>query len=122
MTKELQPQYNPREVEGKIYRKWEESGFFNPDKLPSKKGKPFIVIMPPPNANGALHIGHAVFVTLQDIVARFQRMRGRKTLWLPGADHAGFETQVVFDKRLEKEGRRRSDIPREELYKEMLQF
>jgi len=78
--------------------------------------------MPPPNANGALHIGHAVFVTLQDIMIRFQRMRGKKTLWLPGADHAGFETQVVFEKKLEKEGRERFKIPREELYKEMLAF
>lgn len=122
MSRELPPQYNPKEVEDKIYRMWEESGFFNPDKLPSKKGKPFTIIMPPPNANGALHIGHAVFVTLQDIITRFQRMRGRKTLWLPGADHAGFETQVVFDKKLEKEGRRRSEIPREKLHQEMLDF
>ena len=78
--------------------------------------------MPPPNANGALHLGHAVFVTLQDIMIRFQRMRGRKTLWLPGADHAGFETQVVFDKKLEKEGRNRFQIPRDELFREMLDF
>lgn len=119
---ELPPQYNPKEVEDKIYRMWEKSGFFNPDRSPSKKGGAFAIIMPPPNANGALHIGHAVFVTLQDITIRFQRMRGRKTLWLPGADHAGFETQVVFDKKLEKEGRRRSDIPREKLYQEMLDF
>jgi valyl-tRNA synthetase len=78
--------------------------------------------MPPPNANGPLHIGHAVFVTLQDIMIRFERMRGKKTLWLPGADHAGFETQVVFDKKLEKEGRNRFQIPRDELYKEMFAF
>ena len=78
--------------------------------------------MPPPNANGSLHIGHAVFVTLQDIMIRYMRMRGRKTLWVPGADHAGFETQVVFDKKLEKEGRSRFKIPREELYAEMFEF
>lgn len=125
MSTILQPQYNPRGIEDKIYRMWEESGFFNPDKLPRARGraaKPFIIIMPPPNANGALHIGHAVFVTLQDILIRFWRMRGRKTLWLPGADHAGFETQVVFDKKLEKEGRSRFQIPRDQLYKEMLAF
>ena len=114
--------YDPQNVEDRIYRRWEHSGFFNPDKLPNRGGKPFTVIMPPPNANGALHIGHAVFVTLQDILIRFWRMRGRKALWLPGADHAGFETQVVFDKKLEREGRSRSEVPRDRLYREMLGF
>lgn len=119
---ELPPQYNPKEVEDKIYQLWEKSGFFNPDKLPSRHKKPFTIIMPPPNANGSLHIGHALFVTLEDIMIRYQRMQGRKTLWLPGADHAGFETQVVFDKKLEKEGRNRFQIPPEQLYKEILDF
>ncbi len=122
MSKPLPPAYNPRDHEEAIYQKWEQSGFFNPDKLPKRHKKPFTIIMPPPNANGALHIGHAVFVTLQDIMIRFNRMRGKRALWLPGADHAGFETQVVFDKKLEKEGRNRFAIPREELYKEMFAF
>ncbi len=108
--------------EAEIYKLWEESGYFNPDNLPKTHKKPFCIIMPPPNANGSLHIGHALFVTLQDIMIRFWRMRGRKTLWLPGADHAGFETQVVFDKKLEKEGRNRFQIPREKLYEEILEF
>jgi valyl-tRNA synthetase len=119
---ELPKVYDPKKVEDKIYNLWLKSGFFNPDKLPGKRTKTFTIIMPPPNANGSLHIGHAVFVTLQDIMIRYQRMRGKKTLWLPGADHAGFETQVVFDKKLEKEGRSRFQIPRERLYQEMLQF
>jgi valyl-tRNA synthetase len=126
---ELPTQYNAKEVEDKIYQLWEESGFFNPDKLPARKkpfgkaqGRPFTIIMPPPNANGSLHIGHALFVTLEDIMIRYQRMKGRKTLWLPGADHAGFETQTVYDKKLEKEGRNRFQIPKDELYKEMLEF
>ena len=115
--------YDPKKVEDKIYRLWEKSGFFNPDKLPGKKGaKPFCIIMPPPNANAPLHVGHAVFVTLQDIMIRYHRMKGEKTLWLPGADHAGFETQVVFDKKLEKEDRSRFKIPPDQLYKEMLEF
>ena len=114
--------YDPKKVEDKIYNLWLKSGFFNPDKLPGKRTKAFTIIMPPPNANGSLHIGHAVFVTLEDIMIRYQRMRGKKTLWLPGADHAGFETQVVFDKKLEKEGRSRFQISREKLYQEMLQF
>jgi len=125
MSIALPPQYSPKDIEQKIYRMWEESGFFNPDRLlkaKSQKPKPFTIIMPPPNANGSLHIGHAVFVTLQDIITRYKRMRGFKTLWLPGADHAGFETQAVFDKKLEKEGRNRFQISRDELYKEMLAF
>jgi len=119
---ELDKQYNPKSTEDKIYKLWEKSGFFNPDKLPNKRKKSFCIIMPPPNANGSLHIGHAVFVTLQDIIIRYQRMMGKKTLWLPGADHAGFETQVVFEKKLEKEGRTRFQIPREQLYREILKF
>lgn len=126
MTSQLAKTYDPKKVEGRIYRAWERSGFFNPDKLPTTRyqlpARPFTIIMPPPNANGPLHIGHAVFVTLQDIMIRFWRMRGRKALWLPGADHAGFETQVVFDQKLEKQGRRRSDMPRDQLYREMLEF
>ena len=114
--------YKPKTVEDKIYKLWEKSGFFNPDKLPGARKTPFTIIMPPPNANGSLHIGHAVFVSLQDIMIRFQRMAGKKTLWLPGADHAGFETQVVFEKKLEKEGRTRFKIPKKQLYKEILEF
>ena len=109
-------------TEQEIYSLWEKTGYFNPDKLPKRNKKPFTIIMPPPNANGALHIGHALFITLQDIMIRFYRMAGRKTLWLPGADHAGFETQVVFDKKLEKEGRSRFLIPRDELWNEMYAF
>ena len=122
MKEKIQKVYNPKKVEDRIYNLWLRSGFFNPDKLPGKRTKTFTIIMPPCNANGPLHIGHAVFVTLQDIMIRYQRMRGKKTLWLPGADHAGFETQVVFDKKLEKEGRSRFQISREKLYQEMLQF
>jgi valyl-tRNA synthetase len=119
---ELLKTYNPKEVEDKIYKLWLKSDFFNPDRLPGKRKKTFSIIMPPPNANGPLHIGHAVFVTLEDIMIRYQRMRGKRTLWLPGIDHAGFETQVVFDKKLEKEGRSRFQIPREKLYQEILKF
>ncbi len=78
--------------------------------------------MPPPNANGSLHAGHALFVTIEDIMMRFERMRGKRTLWIPGADHAGFETQVVYEKKLEKEGRSRFEMTREELYAEILDF
>lgn len=121
-TLNLPSSYTSLEVEDKIYKQWQDSGYFNPDKLPKRHKKPFTIIMPPPNANGSLHLGHAVFVTLQDIMIRYKRMQGFKSLWLPGTDHAGFETQVVFDKKLEKEGRNRFQIPREELYQEIWEF
>ncbi len=119
---ELPSQYNAKEVEDKIYRLWEESGFFNPDKLPSRNKKPFSIIMPPANANGNLHAGHALVMTIEDIMTRYKRMRGFKALWLPGLDHAGFETQIVYEKKLEKEGRSRFKMTPEELYKEILEF
>ncbi len=117
---ELEKAYNPKEKEGEIYEMWEKGGYFTPKVDPSKK--PFTVIMPPPNANGSLHVGHALGTTIQDIMIRYHRMKGDSTLWLPGADHAGFETQVVFDKKLEKEGRKRNEIPHEQLLKEMMDF
>ena len=79
--------------------RWESSGFFRPDE--SATGEPFTMSMPPPNVTGRLHMGHAMFVTLQDIMARYQRMRGRPTLWLPGTDHAGIATQVLHEQRIE---------------------
>ncbi len=114
--------YNPAESEAGMYDLWEKSGYFNPDNLPGERSEPFTIIMPPPNANGSLHAGHALFVTLEDIMTRFERMRGKKALWLPGADHAGFETQVVYEKKLEKEGRSRFEMKPEELYKEIYDF
>jgi valyl-tRNA synthetase len=119
---ELPSQYNVKEVEDKIYQLWEKSGFFNPENLPLRHKKPFTIIMPPPNSNGSLHIGHALFVTLEDIMTRYQRMKGKKALWLPGADHAGFETQVVYEKKLEKEGRSRFQMEKKQLYDEILDF
>lgn len=117
----LQP-YNPTEVEPGLYKNWEESGYFNPDNLPGERKEAFTIVMPPPNANGSLHAGHALFVTIQDILTRYHRMSGKNALWLPGSDHAGFETQVVYEKKLEKEGRSRFDMRREDLYKEILDF
>ena len=114
--------YDPALTEGQRYAEWEDSGFFNPDNLPGERSEPFTIIMPPPNANGSLHAGHALFVTLQDIMIRFARMRGKKALWLPGADHAGFETQVVYEKKLEKEGRSRFGMEPRELYNEIMKF
>jgi valyl-tRNA synthetase len=108
--------YDYKKTEKQIYRLWEKSGYFNPDNLKTQ-GRPFTIIMPPPNANDPLHIGHAVFVTLEDLMIRYERMKGKKTLWLPGTDHAGFETQVVFEKKLAKEGKSRFSMSREEFFK-----
>ncbi len=123
--KYLKP-YNHQNFEDDIYNLWEKSGYFNPDKLPLIDGKireqNWCCIMPPPNANGSLHAGHALFITLEDIMTRFQRMNGKRVLWLPGADHAGFETQVVYEKKLIKEGRSRFQMTNEELYKEIFLF
>lgn len=122
MNSKFTKPYNPTENESVIYELWEQSGYFNPDNLPNVTEGPFTIIMPPPNANGQIHAGHALFVTLEDIMIRYKRMRGFKTLWLPGTDHAGFETQVVYEKKLEKEGRSRFNLSREELYAEIMDF
>ena len=114
--------YDPAVHEQNIYTLWEESGFFNPDNLPGERTEQFSIVMPPPNANGSLHAGHALFVTIQDIMMRFERMRGKKAVWFPGADHAGFETQAVYEKKLQKEGRSRFQMSDEELYQEIWDF
>ncbi|MBX4216058.1 valine--tRNA ligase, partial [Candidatus Parcubacteria bacterium] len=114
--------YDPKTTEARIYKLWEDSGYFNPDNLPERHTEPYTIIMPPPNANGSLHAGHAVFVTIEDLLARYNRMRGYKTLWLPGADHAGFETQTVYEKKLEREGRSRFGMDPDALRKEIMDF
>lgn len=114
--------YNPQDTEKRIYDLWEQSGFFNPDNLPARHEKPYTIVMPPPNANGNLHAGHALFITIEDILTRYKRMQGYKALWIPGADHAGFETQVVYEKKLEKEGRSRFGMNPQDLYNEIYAF
>lgn len=111
--------YNHKEFEEKIYQLWEECGYFKPDVHPN--GEPYSIILPPPNANGDLHFGHAMFV-VEDILIRYHRMKGFKTLWLPGTDHAGTETQFVFEKKLQEQGKSRFDFTREELYKKIWDY
>ena len=89
--------YDPKEVEDKIYKEWEDSGYFNPDNL---EGEPYSIMMPPPNVTGVLHLGHAMENTLMDIMARYQRMQGKKVLLLPGTDHAAVATQAKVEKIL----------------------
>jgi valyl-tRNA synthetase len=103
---ELEKAYDHSKVEEKIYKMWEESGFFNPDNLPD--GKPYTIILPPPNVTGTLHVGHALTATIEDILIRYKRMNGFKTLWLPGTDHAAIATQSKVEKLLEKEEGKKS--------------
>ena len=112
--------YDHRKTETRWYRFWEKSGLFSPKIKPGRN--PYTIIMPPPNANGELHVGHATFIAIEDILIRYHRMKGEPTLWLPGADHAGILTQVVFERELEKQGKSRFDLGREEFFKQTYAF
>ena len=116
---ELDKTYDPKKYEASIYERWEESGAFKPNMDAPKD--PFTIIMPPPNANGDLHLGHAMFV-IEDVLVRYRRMQGHKTLWLPGTDHAGIETQVMYERELAKKGQSRYDLGRETFYDAALKF
>lgn len=108
----LSKTYEPGKFEPSIYALWESSGAF----MPSSKGDPYSIVMPPPNANGNLHVGHAYMIPIEDILTRYYRMKGRDTIWIPGSDHAGFETWVVFERYLNSQGKSRFDYSREQLY------
>lgn len=137
--KELPKIYEPQRIEDEIYARWEQGGFFNPDNSPREimteshiakrisqgfdSNNNYCNVLPPPNANGELHIGHASGYTVMDIFGRYARMNGKKTLLLPGKDHAGIQTQVVFEKKLAAEtGVSRHEIGREEFYKKTYDF
>jgi len=112
----MEKTYSPQKNEEKIYTLWEKSGFFNPDLLPRDRIKystPYVVMIPPPNITGSLHMGHALNNTIQDIMVRFHRMKGYRTLWVPGTDHAGIATQNVVEKELKKENLTRQMLGRE---------
>ena len=110
--------YNPNEYEPNIYAMWESAGVFRP----RGEGTPYSIVMPPPNANGNLHVGHALGSALQDILVRYHRMKGDDAVFIPGADHAGFETWVVYERELEKQGKTRFDYSRDELYSQVWDF
>ncbi|MCW1892535.1 MAG: class I tRNA ligase family protein, partial [Candidatus Uhrbacteria bacterium] len=123
---ELPKAYDASVVEDGIYKAWEESGVFDPDKLPERnqKGAPYCIVMPPPNRTGTLHMGHASMLAIEDLMIRFERMRGKKTLWLPGTDHAAIATQVKVEQLLMKEGMKdpRKELGREGLLKRVHEF
>jgi len=108
------------EAERRIYQWWEKSGFFRAD--PEQPGEPFVIVIPPPNVTGNLHMGHALDETLQDILIRYHRMRGDNTLWLPGTDHAGIATQNVVEKALAEEGLTRQDLGRDKFVERVWQW
>ena len=119
MTNELPKAYDFNATEKRLYDWWEKSGYFLPSNDPTKKDfdptkKPFVISIPPPNVTGILHLGHAMFVAMEDMMIRYNRMKGVPTLWLPGTDHAGIATQLQVEKLLESEGFKREKIGREE--------
>jgi valyl-tRNA synthetase len=112
MTEPLAPQYNPTAIESDLYAWWQSRGLFSPDAVPGT-GAPYVIMMPPPNVTAVLHMGHGLNNTVQDVLVRFERMRGRRALWLPGTDHAGIATQNVVERLLAKEGLTRFDVGRD---------
>lgn len=119
--------YSPTETEDRIYKLWEDSGFFNPDiciekGIINENAEAFSIILPPPNVTGILHIGHAAMLTIEDIMIRYARMQSKKTLWLPGTDHAAIATQSKVEKILEKEGMKKNDLGREEFLNKVNKF
>jgi valyl-tRNA synthetase len=120
--------YDPASTEDRIYKLWEESGVFNPDICIEKgftkaDSETFSIVLPPPNVTGTLHIGHASMLTIEDIMTRYARMKGMRTLWLPGTDHAAIATQSKVEKIIEKEeGKRKNDLGRVEFLKRVEKF
>jgi len=119
--------YNPTETEGRIYDMWEKSGYFNPDVciengICAADAEPFSIVLPPPNTTGILHMGHASMVTIEDIMVRFARMQGKRTLWVPGTDHAAIATDAKVAKLLDKKGIKKRDIGREKFLEHVHEF
>jgi valyl-tRNA synthetase len=119
---EIPKTYEPKEVEGRWYPEWEKAGYFNPDNTKNADAPVFTMVIPPPNVTGFLHMGHALNHTLQDVLARWRRMKGDKVLWLPGTDHAGIATQMVVTRQLAAEGIDRRDLGREKFLEKVWEW
>lgn len=120
---ELKKPYDPTNVEDAIYKKWEQSGMFDPDNLPGDRREIFSIVLPPPNVTGTLHMGSAFMLAIEDVMVRFNRMMGKKTLWIPGTDHAAIATQSKVEKIIQKEeGKNRHDLGRDELLRRVEMF
>ena len=120
MSDTLPKGYEPADVEAKWRKRWRDDKTFTPD--PAKGGDPYCIVIPPPNVTGALHIGHALNLTLIDTLCRHYRQKGKNVLWIPGTDHAGIATQNVVEKTLAKEGLRRQDLGREKFIERVWQW
>ena len=116
MEKKLNDKFNPKNFEDKIYKEWEEKGYFKPNMDKTKES--YCIMMPPPNVTGKLHMGHALDDTLQDILIRFKRMQGYNTLWLPGSDHSAISTEMKVVEKLKKEGKTKQELGREKFLEE----
>ena len=113
MTREMPKTFDFKEAEARLYAWWEQNGWFKPEAA-AEDAEPFVISIPPPNVTGELHQGHAMFVSLEDMMIRYERMRGKAALWIPGTDHAGIATQLMVEKMLEAEGTKRQEVGREE--------
>lgn len=120
MNKTFSKTWQHSEIESELYQKWESAGYFKPEI--NFDGKPFVIAIPPPNVTGKLHIGHAMFATLEDLMIRYHRLLGDAALWIPGTDHAGIATQTVVDKALQKKGIRKNEIGREKFVQEVWEW
>ena len=125
-SQEFPKNYASQSVEGELYKLWEDAGVFNPDRLPDRNqsGEPYCILMPPPNRTGTLHMGHASMLAIQDVLIRFHRLRGRKTMWVPGTDHASIATETKVEQLLQKEGMKnpRAELGREEFLHRVVKF
>jgi valyl-tRNA synthetase len=122
LVAELEKNYEHGDVESKWYPKWVEAGYFAAKDRSDPDQESFCIMIPPPNVTGELHVGHALTVTIEDILIRFNRMAGKNTLWMPGTDHAGIATQMVVERQLAKEGKHRLDFTREEFLKKVWEW
>src|SRR6059058_1423335 len=124
--RDLPTHYDHRESEGAVYQRWIDAGIFSGDEKRSRRNggdrDPFVIVMPPPNVTAALHMGHGLNNTVQDVIIRWRRMVGDETLWVPGTDHAGIATQNIIEKQLAAEGKTKADLGREAFVQRTIDF
>src|SRR3990167_8096756 len=116
----MEKKFEHKDVEKKIYEMWEKGGYFGA-KIDKTK-TPYTIVLPLPNASGRMHTGNVLMIAIEDLLIRWKRMKGFNALWIPGTDHAGFETQITFERELSKEGKSRFDFDRKTLYKKIWDF
>lgn len=118
----MEKNFDHKAVESQIYEEWEKSGAFRPASAKATAGKAFTIVLPPPNASGKMHMGNVLMIAIEDLMIRYHRMKGDPTLWIPGTDHAGFETQITYERELKKQGKSRFEFDRQTLYQNIWEF